>query len=526
MLRQIRHMAKLARAARVIARHGGLDAALEDPQVPAPAKTALRLIGAGKPRARGEDTGLAKALEELGPSYIKLGQFLATRPDIIGPERSKGLRQLQDRMAPFAMNEAREIIRKGLGRPAGEVFPALSEPVAAASIAQVHKAEVTDEDGKRRQVAVKVLRPDVEVRFRDDLDTFFTAARLAERFSAEARRLRFVKAVETLERSVELEMDLRLEASAMSEMAENTRNDPGFRVPDVFWQETSRRVLTSEWIDGIALTDTEALAASGLDLHRLGDTVIQSFLRHAMRDGFFHADMHQGNLFIDRDNNLVAVDYGIMGRLSIKERRFLAEILWGFIRRDYRRIAEVHFEAGYVPADQDVDLFAQALRAIGEPIMGRSSSDISMGRLLTQLFEVTGQFSMETQPQLILLQKTMVVVEGVARSFNPKLNMWVTAEPVVAEWVEQNLGARARLEEAADGAATLGKLAAAFPEAMSEVSQATHLLSTMARSGGIRLDKETTEQIAQAQSRHSSSTRGALWVGAVALVVLALSQAL
>ena len=526
MLRQIRHMAKLARAARVIARHGGLDAAIEDPQVPAPAKTALRLIGAGKQRARGEDTGLAKALEELGPSYIKLGQFLATRPDIIGPERSKGLRQLQDRMAPFAMNEARETIQKGLGRPAGEVFPALSEPVAAASIAQVHKAEVTDEDGRRRQVAVKVLRPDVEVRFRDDLDTFFTAARLAERFSAEARRLRFVKAVETLERSVELEMDLRLEASAMSEMAENTRNDPGFRVPDVFWQETSRRVLTSEWIDGIALTDTEALAASGLDLHRLGDTVIQSFLRHAMRDGFFHADMHQGNLFIDRDNNLVAVDYGIMGRLSVKERRFLAEILWGFIRRDYRRIAEVHFEAGYVPADQDVDLFAQALRAIGEPIMGRSSSDISMGRLLTQLFEVTGQFSMVTQPQLILLQKTMVVVEGVARSFNPKLNMWVTAEPVVAEWVEQNLGARARLEEAADGAATLGRLAAAFPEAMSEMSQATHLLSSMARSGGIRLDRETTEQIASAQSRHSASTRGALWVGAVALVVLALSQAL
>ena len=526
MLRQIRHMAKLARSARVIARHGGFDAALDDPQIPALIKTALRFIGAGRPRARGEETGLAKALEELGPSYIKLGQFLATRPDMIGAERAKGLRQLQDRMAPFSMNEARETIQTGLGRPAGEVFHALSEPIAAASIAQVHKAEITDHDGKRRQVAVKVLRPGVEARFRDDLDTFFTAARLAERFSAEARRLRAVKAVETLERSVELEMDLRLEAAAMSEIAENTHNDPGFRVPQVFWQETSRRVLTSEWIDGIALTDTEALKASGLDLPRLGDTVIQSFLRHAMRDGFFHADMHQGNLFIDRDNNLVAVDYGIMGRLGAKERRFLAEILWGFIRRDYRRIAEVHFEAGYVPPTQDVDLFAQALRAIGEPILGRSSSDISMARLLTQLFEVTGQFSMETQPQLILLQKTMVVVEGVARSFNPNLNMWVTAEPVVAEWMEKNLGARARLEEAADGAVTLGRLAAAFPEAMSEMSQATALLSSMARSGGVRLDKETTEQIAQAQSRHSASTRGALWVGAIALVVLALSQAL
>jgi ubiquinone biosynthesis protein len=526
MLRQIRHMAKLARSARVIARHGGFDAALDDPQVPALAKTGLRFIGAGRPRARGEETGLAKALEELGPSYIKLGQFLATRPDIIGQERAQGLRQLQDRMAPFSMNEARETIQKGLGRPAGEVFHALSEPIAAASIAQVHKAEITDHDGKRRQVAVKVLRPGVEARFRDDLDTFFTAARLAERFSAEARRLRAVKAVETLERSVELEMDLRLEAAAMSEIAENTRNDPGFRVPQVFWQETSRRVLTSEWIDGIALTDTEALKASGLDLPRLGDTVIQSFLRHAMRDGFFHADMHQGNLFVDRGNNLVAVDYGIMGRLGAKERRFLAEILWGFIRRDYRRIAEVHFEAGYVPPTQDVDLFAQALRAIGEPILGRSSSDISMARLLTQLFEVTGQFSMETQPQLILLQKTMVVVEGVARSFNPNLNMWVTAEPVVAEWMEKNLGARARLEEAADGAVTLGRLAAAFPEAMSEMSQATALLSSMARSGGVRLDRETTEQIAQAQAKHSASSRGALWVGAIALVVLALSQAL
>ena len=297
-------------------------------------------------------------------------------------------------------------------------------------------------------------------------------------------------------------------------------------MPAIFWQHTSRRVLTSEWIDGIALTDTAALAASGLDLPRLGDTVIQSFLRHAMRDGFFHADMHQGNLFIDAQNNLVAVDFGIMGRLSMKDRRFLAEILWGFIKRDYKRIAAVHFEAGYVPAGQDVNLFAQALRAIGEPIMGRNSTDISMARLLTQLFEVTGQFNMETQPQLILLQKTMVVVEGVARSFNPKLNMWVTAEPVVAEWMEQKLGAQGRLEDAAEGAATLGRLAASFPEVLSELGQASALVSSMAQSGGIRLDNDTTEAIAAAQARHSASNRGALWVGAIALVVLVVSQAL
>ena len=279
--------------------------------------------------------------------------------------------------------------------------------------------------------------------------------------------------------------------------------------------------MTSEWIDGIALTDDVALANSGLDLPRLGDTVIQSFLRHAMRDGFFHADMHQGNLFIDRQNNLVAVDFGIMGRLSMKDRRFLAEILWGFIKRDYLRIAQVHFEAGYVPASQDVDLFAQALRAIGEPIMGRNSTDISMARLITQLFEVTGQFDMQTQPQLILLQKTMVVVEGVARSFNPKLNMWVTAEPVVAEWMEQKLGARGQLEEAAEGAATLARLAASFPDVLNGLGQVSTLVSSMAQSGGIRLDPETTEAIAAAQARHTSSNRGALWVGAIALVVLA-----
>jgi ubiquinone biosynthesis protein len=525
MFSTTRHLLKLARAGRTIARHGGFDGALEDDNVPAAAKTALRLLGAGK-TSREQRSGLADALNELGPSYIKLGQFLATRPDMIGSDRADALRQLQDRMKPFGMNEAREAIQTGLGKPAGEIFQPLSDPVAAASIAQVHKAQVIDDAGNRRDVAVKVLRPGVEARFRDDLETFFTAARLAERFSSEARRLNFIKAVATLERSVVLEMDLRLEAAAMSEMAENTRDDPGFRVPEIFWQQTSRRILTSEWIDGIALTDDKALAASGLDLPKLGDTVIQSFLRHAMRDGFFHADMHQGNLFIDARNNLVAVDFGIMGRLSMKDRRFLAEILWGFIKRDYKRIAMVHFEAGYVPAGEDVDMFAQALRAIGEPIMGRNSTDISMARLLTQLFEVTGQFNMETQPQLILLQKTMVVVEGVARSFNPKLNMWVTAEPVVAEWMEQKLGAQGRLEDAAEGAATLGRLAASFPEVLSELGQVSALVSSMAQSGGIRLDSDTTDAIAAAQARHSASNRGALWVGAIALVVLAVSLAL
>ena len=234
----------------------------------------------------------------------------------------------------------------------------------------------------RKPVAVKILRPGVERRFKVDLDAFFFAARLAENFSLEAQRLRLIEVVATLARSVAMEMDLRLEAAALSEMAENTRDDPDFRVPTVDWDRTARDVLTLEWIDGTPLNDRAALEAQGLDLPALGRKVIQSFLRHALRDGFFHADMHPGNLFVDADGRLVAVDFGIMGRLGPKERRFLAEILFGFITRDYQRTAQVHFDAGYVPRHHSVESFAQAIRAIGEPIHNRTAEDISMAKLL------------------------------------------------------------------------------------------------------------------------------------------------
>ena len=315
----------------------------------------------------------------------------------------------------------------------------LGPPVAAASIAQVHRGE-TERNGVRKSVAVKVLRPNVAARFRRDLADFFFVAHKAETYSAEARRLRLVEVINTMSRSVAMEMDLRLEAAALSEMAENTRDDPDFRVPAVDWDRTAHNVLTMEWIDGIALSDHARLEEAQVDLPDLGRKVIQSFLRHALRDGFFHADMHPGNLFLDDAGRLVAVDFGIMGRLGLKERRFLAEILLGFITRDYRRVAEVHFEAGYVPAHHSVENFAQAIRAIGEPIHNRTAEEISMAKLLTLLLEVTGLFDMRTRPELILLQKTMVVVEGVARSFDPKLDIWKIADPVVREWIERNLG--------------------------------------------------------------------------------------
>ncbi|MGI9464015.1 MAG: AarF/UbiB family protein, partial [Aestuariivirgaceae bacterium] len=312
--------------------------------------------------------------------------------------------------------------------------------------------------------------------------------------------------------------------SAMSEMAKNVAEDPGFHVPEIDWSRTSRRILTSQWVDGIALSDQEKLKAAGFDLPALGDNVIQSFLRHAIRDGFFHADMHPGNLFVNPAGDLVAVDFGIMGRLGTKDRLFLAEILHGFITRDYERISQVHFDAGYVPNEQDPHIFAQALRAIGEPLMDKSAEEISMAKLLAQLFQVTEQFDMHTQPQLLLLQKTMVVVEGVARMLNPSLNMWTTAEPVVRQWIEQKFGPQGRIEDAAEGAATLGELVGALPEVMAKAQRTAHMLSNMADSGGIRLDKETTEALAEAQSRRNGGGRMALWLGAAALVVIALTQ--
>lgn len=526
MLSSIKHLLRLARAGRVIARYDGLVQAEQLTELPAPARLGLRIAKVFSGRARPQDGNnpLAAALTELGPTYIKLGQFLATRPDVVGAARAVELSDLQDKMPAFSQDLAVAEVEKGLGQPVDALFENFGSSVAAASIAQVHRATTRVPDGPGRDVAVKVLRPGIEARFGRDLESFSFAARAMERWHEPSRRLRPVDAVATLARSVSLEMDLRMEAAAISEMASNTKDDPGFRVPDVDWARTSKRILTTEWIDGIALTDLDSLKASGADLPALGDTIIQTFLRHAIRDGFFHADMHQGNLFVDADGLLVAVDFGIVGRLSMKDRRFLAEILYGFITRDYSRVSQVHFDAGYVPGHQDPQVFAQALRAIGEPLMDKSAEEISMARLLGQLFQVTEQFDMRTQPQLLLLQKTMVVVEGVARMLNPSLNMWVTAEPVVRGWIEEKLGAQGRIEDAAEGAVTLGKLVGAFPEVLMEAQRTAQMLSTMAEAGGIRLDSQTTEALAAAQSRRTSGNRMALWAVAAALAVIAIAQ--
>jgi len=519
LISAVAHLLRLSRAGFVCAREG-VFALVDTRPLPLPAKTAIalaRLIE--RPTAKDGRSRLAAALTRLGPTYVKLGQFLATRPDVVGTAIAQDLESLQDKLPPFPQSEAEATVVTALGKPLDADYASFGPPVAAASIAQVHRAEI-DADGVRKPVAVKILRPGIERRFRVDLDAFFFAARKAEAISPEAQRLRLIEVVATLARSVALEMDFRLEAAALSEMAENTREDPDFRVPTVDWDRTAREVLTLEWIAGTPLNDRATLEAKGFDLPALGRNVIQSFLRHALRDGFFHADMHPGNLFVDDDGKLVAVDFGIMGRLGPKERRFLAEILFGFITRDYHRTAQVHFDAGYVPRHHSVEAFAQAIRAIGEPIHNRAAEDISMAKLLTLLFEVTGLFDMRTRPELLLLQKTMVVVEGVARSLDPKLDMWTTADPVVREWIARNLGPVGKLEGAAQGAGELGRFIGQVPSLLTRAGTLLDQMDEITRNGLV-LSPETVAAIGAAEARRNRWTAAALWIIALMLAWIA-----
>jgi ubiquinone biosynthesis protein len=523
MLSAILNTARLARAGFTVLRHGAR-VVPEDARLPDPVQAFARLTAPLRKHARkdGNEKKLSAALTELGPSYIKLGQFLATRDDVVGREIASDLAQLQDKLPPFSMAEARRAIKDELGEGVDELFAEFSEPVAAASIAQVHKASVKEKDGTLRPAAVKVLRPGVEARFRKDLESYYFAARMIEKFHPPTRRLRPYAVVDTLAQSVTIEMDLRMEAAAISEMAENTANDEDFRVPGVDRTRSGKRVLTLEWIDGIHLSDHAALKKGGHDPIRLSKVLIQSFLKHAMRDGFFHADMHQGNLFVDDQGRIVAVDFGIMGRLGPREQRFLAEILHGFITRNYRRVSEVHFEAGYVPRNQSVDLFAQALRAIGEPLMDRTADEISMAQLLGQLLQYTDVFNMQTQPQLLMLQKTMVVVEGVARTLDPRLNIWTTAEPVVSQWMEKNLGVEGKLHDAAEGVEQVGHFVGEFPRLLGQAEMAANAFADMAHDG-IRLDDSTIGRIAEEQARRGRAGRLALWIGALSLAAIAFS---
>ncbi len=393
---------------------------------------------------------LGRTFEHLGPVAIKLGQVLATRADIFGVEFARDLGRLKDNLPPFPLDQARREVERSLGRPVESLFTDFGPAVAAASLAQAHPAWLAD----GRKVAVKILRPGVERKVAQGLDAMRLAARMAHRFVPLSRRLQPEAFVEIIARALQLELDMRLEAAAASEIKEVLAKDRGTELgghmdaPAVVWDGVGKRVLTMEWAPGKAMTDPTAVEQPGLDINALADNVVRSFLIQALDHGAFHADLHEGNLFCHAPAELTAIDFGIVGRLGPAERRYLAEILWGFISRDYDRISRVHFEAGYVPPEHSVEAFAQALRAVGEPVIGKAASQVSMGRLLGQLFEITDLFDMRLRPELILLQKTMVSVEGVARRLNPDHDLWAAAQPVVERWIRRELGPQAQVRDA------------------------------------------------------------------------------
>ena len=456
---------RLIRTGATFERSGAMKAALAALDAPPALRIAARVLGwpfqwlgyEGDPT----QPPILRALTALGPAYIKFGQILSTRPDVVGAELAAQLTVLQDRLPPFSEAVARAEIARELGLPVETLFTDFSPPVAAASLAQVHRATLIETG---QTVAVKVLRPGIERAFRRDVDAFFLAARIIEIFAPTTRRLKPMAVIEHFEGVVEGELDLRMEAAAAAEFHANTEGDPNFRVPGVIWSASARRVLTLQWVAGTNMGDLAALRATGFDLTELSERIIQTFLTHALRDGFFHGDMHQGNLKLGPDGALVALDFGIMGRIDAYTRRVYAEIIIGFLRRDYTRVAEVHFEAGYVPARRDMHAFAQALRAVGEPIFGQDATRISMARLLGHLFEVTERFGMETRTELILLQRTMVVVEGVARSLNPAMNMWETSRPVVTDYIAENLGPRAVARDLAKAVQILSRFGPRLPQ--------------------------------------------------------------
>ena len=437
------HIARLLRWGRILGRHGALRGIENDPNTPGPVRRLTKLARFGtfsEPKV----PDYAGAFRAIGPAAIKLGQTLATRPDIVGEDAARNLLTLQDNLPPVDFALIREQIERSFERPLGDLFAEFDEtPIGAASIAQVHKAVTSD----GRTVAVKVLRPGVRERFARDIDTYEWAAAHLESFGGEAARLRPRLVIANMKRWTARELDLRREAASASELAEHMRGVPGYRIPSIDWDRTNGRVLSVEWIDGIKISDVEAIRAAGHDTSELASRLVLAFLQQAIAGGFFHADMHQGNLFVERDGTIAAIDFGIMGRIDRRARVWLAEILYGLTTGDYKRVAEIHFEAQYVPSYHDVNEFATALRAVGEPMRGKPVSELSVGQMLDGLFAITRDFDMQTQPHLLLLQKTMVMVEGIATQLNPGINMWDVSAPYVRSWIRDELGPEAAIAD-------------------------------------------------------------------------------
>jgi ubiquinone biosynthesis protein len=484
---------QLFKIARKLASSGAVDTVSEIYNIPFSIKLFFDLFSIGstkklinKSKKPGEK--LCDALEGMGTTFIKLGQFLATRPDIIGDVLADDLVKLQDKLPPFELYESKKIFKKEIGENLYQNIVELSEPIAAASIAQVHIAKIKIDDSQK-EVAVKILRPDIEKQFNEELDALMLFAYIVENLFSKTKRLKLVEVVHLLREITNIEMDLRFEAAAANELFENTKSDEGFIVPKIYWNYTSKKVLTLDKVDGISIREQDLLKRSGVNLKKLSENLIQHFLKQAVRDGFFHGDMHQGNLFVDKNGSIIPVDFGIMGRLDRNNRKYLAEILYGFIQRDYIKVAEVHFEAGLVPQNASKEEFAQALRTVGEPIFGQSIKDISGGNLLAQLFEITEKFNMPTQTPLLLLQKTMVTVEGVARKLYPETNIWEISRPVLEDWIKSVKSPKATIDTAINTSSEILKRIPDFPNFMDKANYALQLLAEGKLNLGLKNNK-------------------------------------
>ena len=477
----LKRVFKLFQIARKLSTSGAIDTINQVHQIPVSINLFFSLISIGSKNNNLENKNnpgekLCIALQGMGTTFIKLGQFLATRPDIIGEEMAKDLEKLQDKVPAFELYEAKKVIKKEIGEKQYQNIIEIGEPIAAASIAQVHFAKIKNEN-QEKQVAIKILRPDIEQLFNEELDALMLFAYIVENTISKAKRLKLVEVVHLLREITNIEMDLRFEAAAANELYENTKRDKGFNVPKIYWNYTTKKILTLDKVNGISIREQEKLQEQGINLKYLAENLIQHFLKQAVRDGFFHGDMHQGNLFVDPKGNIVPVDFGIMGRLDKNNRKFLAEILYGFIQRDYVKVAEVHFQAGLVPQNASKDEFAQALRSVGEPIFGQSIKDISGGNLLAQLFEITEKFNMATQPPLLLLQKTMVVVEGVARKLCPETNIWEVSKPVLEDWLKNLKSPKSTIDTALNTSAEIIKRIPDFPGLMDKAEYALKLVT-------------------------------------------------
>ena len=477
----IKRLTQLIKIARKLGSSGSLDVVNEIYKMPIILKIFFDVLNIGSSKKvdlinKRPGEKLCIAFESMGTTFIKLGQFLATRPDIIGSEIANDLEKLQDKLPPFGSSKAKEIIEKEIGSLNFNKINELSEPIAAASIAQVHLAKI-EIDNEIKNVAIKILRPDIEKIFNEELDALMLLAYIVESVIKKTKRLKLIEVVHLLREITNIEMDLRFEAAAANELYENTKNDRGFLVPKIYWVYTSKRVLTLDEVKGVSIRETSKLEKKGVKLKNLSQELIQHFLRQAVRDGFFHGDMHQGNLFVDDQGNIIPVDFGIMGRLDKDNRRYLAEILYGFIKRDYQKVADVHFQAGLVPQTASKEEFAQALRSVGEPIFGQSIKNISGGNLLAQLFEITEKFNMTTQTQLILLQKTMVVVEGVARKLNPDTNIWEVSKPILENWIKEVKSPKTKIKSVIDTSEEIISKIPDFPQFVDKANYALQLIA-------------------------------------------------